>query len=178
MSIFRTTLPGANGRTSFGAWIIAIRQSTTDGGLAISFDPANLNIHLFSGFAQDEIAVVRDRLYLTAGTKARAQLLHRLWRHAEHPRRMAAQCAPDPVGGCFESVAYPCRFGCIEPQLNYRGIHRTEWHARAARLWWVIQTTRMRCPSIMRLGYRATLSKRLSVDLTAYYDRFGRSRDK
>ena len=41
----------------------------TMGSLKISFDPANSTSHLFSGFIQDEIELLRDRLTLTAGSK-------------------------------------------------------------------------------------------------------------
>jgi len=52
-------------------WGLDYRYSAshTDGDLFVSFDPADLNTQLFSGFVQDEIAVVPERLYFTVGTK-------------------------------------------------------------------------------------------------------------
>lgn len=39
------------------------------GGLTVTMDPTRRNLQVFSSFFQDEIALVPDRLYLTAGTK-------------------------------------------------------------------------------------------------------------
>jgi iron complex outermembrane recepter protein len=44
-------------------------SSHSDGDLAVSLNPANLDTQLFSGFLQDEIAIVPDRVYLTVGAK-------------------------------------------------------------------------------------------------------------
>jgi iron complex outermembrane receptor protein len=52
-------------------WGIEYRysQSRTAGSLLVSLDPPNRNTQLFSSFVQDEIAIVRDRLFVTVGTK-------------------------------------------------------------------------------------------------------------
>jgi iron complex outermembrane recepter protein len=44
-------------------------SSDTDGNLTFSLNPADLNTQLFSAFVQDEIALIPNRLYITAGTK-------------------------------------------------------------------------------------------------------------
>jgi iron complex outermembrane recepter protein len=44
-------------------------QSRTAGSLFVSLDPPNLNTQLFSSFVQDEITLVPNRLFLTAGLK-------------------------------------------------------------------------------------------------------------
>lgn len=44
-------------------------SSTTNGNLTISLDPADLDTQLFSAFVQDEIALIPEKLSLTAGTK-------------------------------------------------------------------------------------------------------------
>ena len=44
-------------------------QSHTIGSLFVSLDPPDVNLNLFSAFIQDEVAVVPDRLLLTAGVK-------------------------------------------------------------------------------------------------------------
>lgn len=44
-------------------------DSDTDGSLAFSLHPANVNMQVFSLFVQDEISLLPDKLYLTVGTK-------------------------------------------------------------------------------------------------------------
>jgi iron complex outermembrane recepter protein len=44
-------------------------QSRTSGSLFVSLDPPNLNTQLFSSFVQDEITLLPNRLFLTAGVK-------------------------------------------------------------------------------------------------------------
>jgi iron complex outermembrane receptor protein len=52
-------------------WGLGYRYSSshTDGNLSVSLNPADLNTQIFSSFIQDEIALVPNRLYLTAGAK-------------------------------------------------------------------------------------------------------------
>jgi iron complex outermembrane recepter protein len=52
-------------------WGVDFRNSSdvSSGSLAASLNPPNLATHLFSSFAQDEVAIVPDRLYVTVGTK-------------------------------------------------------------------------------------------------------------
>jgi len=44
-------------------------RDTTSGGLKLSFNPPSRKTHLWSAFAQNEIAVVKDKLRLTLGSK-------------------------------------------------------------------------------------------------------------
>ncbi|MDA2937284.1 TonB-dependent receptor [Acidobacteria bacterium AH-259-A15] len=52
-------------------WGLGYRVSTdkTDGTFTLSFDPESRTDHLFSGFIQDEIMFIGDRLHLTLGSK-------------------------------------------------------------------------------------------------------------
>jgi iron complex outermembrane receptor protein len=52
-------------------WGVGYRysSSTTDGNLIFSLNPADLNTQLFSAFAQDEVALIPERLSLIAGAK-------------------------------------------------------------------------------------------------------------
>ena len=52
-------------------WGVGYRysSSTTDGNLLFSLDPPDLNTQLFSAFAQDEVALIPERLSLIAGAK-------------------------------------------------------------------------------------------------------------
>jgi iron complex outermembrane receptor protein len=46
-----------------------LADDNTTGSPALSFTPAHTNLPLVAGFVQDQIAIVRDRLLLTIGTK-------------------------------------------------------------------------------------------------------------
>jgi iron complex outermembrane recepter protein len=46
-----------------------LMQDEVDNTAAVAFLPARRDLHLFSAFVQDEIALVRDRLFLTVGSK-------------------------------------------------------------------------------------------------------------
>jgi len=52
-------------------WGLGYRFSTSDtmGNFSVSLNPANLNTQTFSGFFQDEISLIPDRVYFTLGTK-------------------------------------------------------------------------------------------------------------
>jgi iron complex outermembrane recepter protein len=146
-------------------------ESVTLGSLAFSLDPANLGTRLFSSFVQDEIALVRDRLYLSAGTKLEHNYYtgfglmpsirlawlpgtdHTLWaavsRDLRTPSSLDASIRLN-FAGSIEPDGTPVLFGVLgnpnikdETSLSYE------------------------------IGYRAALSERVSVDLTAYYDHLG-----
>jgi len=46
-----------------------VTDSDTHGDLTFSLNPSDVNMQQFSSFLQDEIAIVPDKLYLTAGTR-------------------------------------------------------------------------------------------------------------
>ena len=52
-------------------WGVAYRRTAerSEGSVNLSLNPPNQTTNVFSGFFQDEIAIIRDRLYLTLGTK-------------------------------------------------------------------------------------------------------------
>lgn len=52
----------------WGAGVRHIKGATTTRG-TLRFNPATRTDHLYSAFVQDEVALIRDRLSLTAGTK-------------------------------------------------------------------------------------------------------------
>ena len=141
--------------------------SRSDGGLAISFDPANLNIQLFSGFVQDELAVVRNRLYLTAGTKVEHNYytgfgvmpsIRAAWLPSAHQTVWAAVSRALRTPAALDVSSRSDYAGFIGPSgtpvlLALVGNPNYEDERSL----------------VYELGYRATLSERLSVDLTAYY---------
>lgn len=59
------------GERNMLTWGLGYRHSAshTVGDLTQSLDPPDLDTNLYSGFMQDEIALYKDKLYLTLGTK-------------------------------------------------------------------------------------------------------------
>jgi iron complex outermembrane receptor protein len=52
-------------------WGIVYRYSAeqSEGSLSVSLNPADQHLNIFDGFVQDEISLIRERLYVTVGTK-------------------------------------------------------------------------------------------------------------
>jgi iron complex outermembrane receptor protein len=156
------------------AWGLTYRYSTSqsDGSLGVSLVPADRNTQLFSSFIQDEIAIAPDHLFLTIGAKlennyysgfdampsARVAWIptqrHTLWaaisRTARTPSetdvalRAGAGIIPGP-GGIPVLLTL---FG--NPNLKDESLIADE------------------------MGYRTVVSQQLSIDLTAYYNNYGR----
>jgi iron complex outermembrane receptor protein len=61
----------ARGQRQDIVWGLGYRYTTDQigGSLTVSFNPPSRGLQLFTSFLQDEIALVRERLYLTVGTK-------------------------------------------------------------------------------------------------------------
>jgi iron complex outermembrane recepter protein len=154
-------------------WGLGYRYSasTSDGGLGFSLDPPNLDIQLFSSFAQDEIALVRDRLYLTVGTKLEhnyytgfglmpslraAWLLtarQTLW--AAFSRSLRTPAATDESSRvAFAGFIAPGGTPAVAALVGNPAITNEKSHT-------------------YEIGYRATLSKRLLLDISAYYNDWG-----
>jgi len=59
------------GRRHDVVWGVGYRlvKDTVGNGAALAFLPARVQLQWFSGFAQDEVALIPDRLHLTLGTK-------------------------------------------------------------------------------------------------------------
>ena len=153
-------------------WGLGYEYSTSrsEGNLAVSLNPANLNSQLFSSFIQDEIALVPDRFYLTVGAKfehnyytgfavmpsARVTFSpsahHMLWaavsRAVSTPSsldisiRANLGSSPGPGGTPILSSVQGNPLYKNEDLIAYE------------------------------LGYRTTVSTRLSVDFAAYYNTY------
>jgi iron complex outermembrane receptor protein len=136
--------------------------------LAVSLGPANLNTQLFSGFIQDEITLIPDRLYITVGTKLEhdfytgwglmpsasvAWMLgvhHTLWASISHADRTPAQNDATlrvNFGGGPGTGGTPV----LAALLGNPNIQSEELTA-------------------YETGYRATLTPQLSLDFAAYYN--------
>ncbi|PYU33950.1 MAG: TonB-dependent receptor [Acidobacteria bacterium] len=150
-------------------WGVGYRYSASesDGSLSYFLVPANLNIQLFSSFVEDEIAVVRNRLYVTPGAKVEHNYysgfgimpsIRAVWLPSAHQTVWAAasRALRTPAendaagrvtfGGFTAADGMPVLVGIVgNPKLADESFATYE------------------------LGYRTRLSDRLSVDLAAYY---------
>jgi len=153
-------------------WGLSYRNSSshTDGSVAVSLNPANLDTQLFSAFIQDEITVIPDRLYLTAGAKlehnyytgfnlspsVRTALTlskrQMLWAAASRAVRSPAEIDTSirlNFGGFTPPGGTPVVFGLLgNPHVDDEGLEAYE------------------------AGYRTSISDRLSFDLSAYYNAY------
>ncbi len=151
-------------------WGLAIRytSSRSEGNFFVSLSPPSAKDYLFSSFVQDEIVLIPDRLYLTLGTKLERNYYtgwiaipsariawqingqHMLWAAYSRPIR-----TPDETDEALQSnVAEFTGPGglpaLIEIEGNPNSINE-------------ILTT-------YEMGYRTTISRRLSIDFAAYYN--------
>jgi iron complex outermembrane recepter protein len=143
-------------------------SSQTVGSLTISLNPADLNTQIAGSFIQDEIALLPDRLYLTVGTKLEHDYyvgfvllpsIRMTWQPNAHQMFWTAvsRAARTPAsvdiserlnfGGVPGPGGVPVLFGLIgNPHYKSEGAVTYE------------------------AGMRTMLLKRLSIDLSAFYD--------
>ena len=112
-------------------WGMSVYDSavTTNGGLAVSFNPPDVTVRLFGAFAQDEVAIAHDRFYLTVGARLEHDYYNGFGLDAQ-------QCAPH--GGLPNTIPFgpPFREQSTRPTLNetamraeFHGIYHSQWNA-------------------------------------------------
>jgi iron complex outermembrane receptor protein len=151
-------------------WGIGYRYSSShsDGDLAVSLNPANLNTQLFSGFLQDEIAIVPNRVYLTVGAKIEHNF------YTGFGVMPSARIAYEPSdrrmlwAAISRALRTPAETDAAV-RLNFAGFPGPSGtpvlvgllgnpHFKDERL------------TAYEAGYRTTVGKRLSIDLSIYYN--------
>lgn len=145
-------------------------SSKTNGDLTISLDPADLNTQMVSSFIQDEIALRPDRLYLTVGTKLEHDYytgfvllpsVRMTWQPMVHQMFWAAisRAARTPA-----SVDTAIR-------LNFSGSQLPDGTPALIGL---VGNPRFQNEDALAFeaGTRTELLKRLSIDLSAYYNQY------
>jgi iron complex outermembrane receptor protein len=132
----------------------------------LAFLPARLTRHLFSGFVQDEIMLVRDRLHLTLGTK----LEHNDYTGFEYQPsvRLAWKITPRQTvwGAVSRAVRTPSRID-------------NDFFAPGTPPFVLLQGgTNFASEELMayELGYRIQPHERLSLSLAAYYHDYDKLR--
>lgn len=155
-------------------WGTSIYNSAvrTNGILAVSFNPPDTTVRVFGGFIQDEIALARDRLYLTIG----AQL--------EHNRFSAFGLMPT-VRTAWKIHQGKTFWAAISRAMNTPDLNETEMRLNFTGFYAPNGT--LFVPALIgdlnhkdtvsldyEAGYRTTVTKHLSLDLAAYYDHYSR----
>lgn len=143
-------------------------ESHTDGDLFVSLNPSNLNSDSFNSFVQDEVTVIPNRFFLTAGTKLErnyytgftlmpsARASYELDAHNMMWAAVSrAERTPDATDASIrlDVAGFPGPGGTPDliavignPKIKNEGAIAYEF------------------------GYRATVGERLSFDLAAYYN--------
>jgi iron complex outermembrane receptor protein len=151
-------------------WGLGYRFTTdrTAGSLTFSFNPSARRDNLYNGFIQDEITLLPDRLHLILGTK----LEHNDYTGLEVQPNIRMIWAPHPHHAIWaavsRSVETPSRFEA-NGRLNddaFPGAGGTPVLVAD------FGNPRLPAESVLanELGYRAELSKGLSLDLVAFYN--------
>ncbi len=142
----------------------------SNGNLRGSFVPARLTTQLFGSFIQDEIAIVPEKFYLTVGTKLEHNYYtgfgfmpsaRVVWVPSPHHTLWAAISKVDRTPSTIDTSARSTLSGFPGPGgipalVTFIG----NPHVKNERL------------ITYEAGYRTTLLKQLSVDLTAYYNNY------
>jgi iron complex outermembrane receptor protein len=153
-------------------WGLTYRYSASrsDGILGISLVPADLNTQLFSSFIQDEIVIVPNRFFLTIGAKLEHNYYtgfgtmpgarvawtptqrHTLWAAISKTQRTPAEtdAALRAAVGEFPGP------GGIPVLLTLFGNPQVDNEESVD----------------YEMGYRTTVSQKLSIDFTAYYNNY------
>jgi iron complex outermembrane recepter protein len=142
-------------------------NSDTQGNLTFSLDPANFSMQLFSGFFQDEVALVPERLFITLGSKLEHNVYtgfdlmpsgrvswtpnarHMLWGAVSQAARTPAEsdiAVRANVAGFPSPGGIPALVAFVgNPHLKNEGLIAYEF------------------------GYRLELTPNISMDLSSYY---------
>lgn len=134
------------------------------------YDPSKRTVDLITGFIQDEITVIEDRFRVTVGTK----LEHNDHTNFEIQPSVRAIWTPDEQqsiwGAVSRAVRTPSRTN-DDIRLNLAA-SPTPLGIPALAVLTGNQDVDSEKVISYELGYRAQLSKRLSVDIAAFYSRY------
>ncbi|HEX5423176.1 MAG TPA: TonB-dependent receptor [Candidatus Acidoferrales bacterium] len=146
-------------------------QSSTVGSLFVALEPADLRTSLFSGFAQDEIAIIPNRLHLTVGTKLErdnytgfdALPTARLaWTSSTRQTLWAAVTKADRAPASVDEFLRASLGGFAGPsgptELVLTGNPNVRTEAMVG----------------YEAGYRRSVTEQMSLDFSAYYNRYTR----
>ena len=147
---------------------LGYRLTTDDieGNYANTFDPDHRTLHLFSGFIQDEITVVEERLRLTLGTK----LEHNDFTGFEVQPGARLAWTPSETHTLWASVARAVRTPSrAEDDVR---INRTDPLLPPGTVASILGDRSGESEDLIayELGYRAVPLERLSIDIATFYN--------
>ena len=158
------------GRRQQWVYGAGLRWSDEDsqGTLALSFEPANQTTKDYNAFVQDEIAVIPERLYVTLGTKLE-------WNTYSHFGMMPTarvMYAFSNKRTAWAAVSRALRTPSetdVSQRLNIAGFVAPDGTPTLVRL---LGNPQARDEGVVayEVGYRTTLRKNISLDISAYYN--------
>ena len=143
-------------------------RSHSDGNLVITMNPADIATQVFSAFVQDEIALVPDRFYLTVGTK----LAHNYYTGLDYMPSARATYALGRHHMLWTAVSRAVRTPAetdAAVRINFAGVPGPGGTPALVSL---VGNPQIQDEDLLayEVGYRATVSDRLSIDIAAYYN--------
>ena len=162
----------ARGERNNVTWGLGYRDSTskTNGNFAFSLAPANLTTQLFSGFLQDEIAMLPDKLYLTLGAK----LEHNYYTGLDLLPSVRVAWTPDSHNTVWAAISRALRTPDAldeSVRLGIAGFVGTDGVPTVVR---IVGNPQVKNEGLLayELGYRSAIGDRLSVDCALYYNSY------
>jgi iron complex outermembrane receptor protein len=142
--------------------------SEAPGSLFVSLTPSRFPTHLFSGFAQDEVALVPERLYLTLGAK----LEHNYYTGLNAMPGASVAWLLTPQNTLWASVSRVARTpAAVDTRLRLN-VGGFVGDGGVPTLISVFGNLNFKNEELLayELGYRAALQRSLSLDLAAFYN--------
>jgi iron complex outermembrane receptor protein len=142
--------------------------SHSDGNLVITLNPADLTTQVFSGFVQDEIALVPDRFYLTVGTKV-AHNYYTGFDYMPSARASYALGGHDMIWAAVSRAVRTPAETDAAVRINFAGATGPGGIPALVSL---IGNPHFQDENLIayEVGYRTTVLDRLSIDIAAYYN--------
>ena len=138
------------------------------GSLTVAMNPPNRALQLFNSFLQDEIALVPERLYLTVGTK----LEHNDYTGLELMPSVGATWSPSERQMIWVAVSKALRAPSRNDTNLVLNLGEFPGPGGTPTLLRLLGNPQFRDERLIayEAGYRTMLSKRLSLDVAAYFD--------
>ncbi|MBN1589584.1 MAG: TonB-dependent receptor [Pirellulales bacterium] len=151
-------------------WGLEYRETASyapDGGFFLSFSPAEISYRVFSGFIQDEIELVKDRWFLTVGTK----LERNNFSGFEVQPSIRLLWSPDERHAVWGAVSRPVSTPAVYQEtstMNLGPLPTPIWPTFAR----AVGNPNFESEKMLayEVGYRAQVNERFSWDLATYYN--------
>jgi len=153
-------------------WGLTYRDSdsTAHGSLYISLTPASLNTQLVDALVQDEIAIVPDRVYLTAGTI----LEHNYYTGFNLMPSARVVWTPGPNQALWAAISDAVRVPNEIDTALRTNVASFSLPGSPLNVISIVGNPRAEDQPLIayELGYRRTIRDRLSIDFSAYYNNY------